>query len=68
MTASVSSRKCGSYMMYLEYDSPYQIIMIVCELNWFAHIPNRHNIETLMQSCDVFHTQYSLLLLIYVQV
>ena len=32
MIASVSSRICGSYQMYLEGDSPYQIIMIVCEL------------------------------------
>ena len=32
MTASVSSRRCGSYRMYLEGDSPHQIVMIVCEL------------------------------------
>ena len=43
--------------MYLEGDSPHQIIMIVCELKRFSHISNRHNILTLMQSCDVFHTQ-----------
>ena len=32
MIASVFSRRCGSYRMYLEGDSPYQAVMIVCEL------------------------------------
>ena len=32
MIASVSSRRCGSYKMYLEDDSPHQVLMIVCEL------------------------------------
>ena len=32
MIASVYSRKCGSYRMYLEGDSPHQTVMIVCEL------------------------------------
>ena len=32
MIASVYSRKCGSYRMYLEGDSPHQMVMIVCEL------------------------------------
>ena len=32
MIESVSSRRCGSYRMYLEGDSPYQAVMIVCEL------------------------------------
>ena len=32
MIASVYSRRCGSYRMYLEGDSPHQIVMIVCEL------------------------------------
>ena len=27
------SRRCGSYIMYLEGDSPHQAVMIVCELN-----------------------------------
>ena len=27
------SKRCGSYKMYLECDSPHQEIMIVCELN-----------------------------------
>ena len=33
MIASVSSRRCGSYRMYLKGDSPYQAVMIMCELN-----------------------------------
>ena len=32
MIASVYSRRCGSYRMYLEGDSPHQAVMIVCEL------------------------------------
>ena len=32
MIASVSFRRCGSYRMYFEGASPYQIVMIVCEL------------------------------------
>ena len=32
IAASVSSRRCGSYRMYLEGDSPHHIVMIVCEL------------------------------------
>ena len=32
MIASMFSRRCGSYRMYLEGDSPHQIVMIVCEL------------------------------------
>ena len=32
MIASVYSRRCGGYKMYLEGDSPYQTVMIVCEL------------------------------------
>ena len=27
------SRRCESYRMYLECDSPHQAVMIVCELN-----------------------------------
>ena len=30
MIASVYSRRCGSYRMYLEGDSPHQAVMIVC--------------------------------------
>ena len=57
MIASVYSRRCVSYRMYLEGDSPHQAIMIVCELKWFSYISNHHNMYKLMQSCDVFHTQ-----------
>ena len=42
MIASGSSRRCRSYRMYLECDSPHQAVMIVCELKWFFHILNRH--------------------------
>ena len=60
MIASVSSRRYGSYRMYLKGDSPHQVVMIVCELKWFPHIWNCHNMYTLMQSCDVFHTQHAI--------
>ena len=60
MIASVYSRRCESYRMYLEGDSPHQIVMIVCELKWFSHISNCHNMYTFMQSCDVFHTQHAI--------
>ena len=30
--ASMSSRRCGSYRMYLESDSRHQIVMIMCKL------------------------------------
>ena len=32
MIASVYTRRCGSYRMYLEGDSPHQTVMIVCEI------------------------------------
>ena len=32
MIANVYSRRCGSYRMYFEGDSPHQAVMIVCEL------------------------------------
>ena len=32
MIASMYSRRCESYRMYLEGDSPHQIVMIVYEL------------------------------------
>ena len=60
MIAIVYSRRCGSYRMYLEGDSPHQAIMIVCELKWFFHISNHHNMYSLMQSCNVFHTQHAI--------
>ena len=59
MIASVYSKRCWSYRMYLEGDSPHQTVMIVCELKWFFHIPNRHNMLTHLQSYDVFHTQHA---------
>ena len=31
MIASVSSRRCESYSMYLKGDSPYQAVKIMCE-------------------------------------
>ena len=60
MIASMYFRRCGSYRMYLEGDSPHQAVMIVCELKRFSHISNCHNMYTLMQSCDVFHTQHAI--------
>ena len=32
MIASIYSRRCGSYRMYFEGDSPYQAVMIGCEI------------------------------------
>ena len=32
MIASVYSRRCESYKMYFEGDSPHQTVMIVCDL------------------------------------
>ena len=32
MIASVYTNRCGSYRMYLEGDSPHEMVMIVCEL------------------------------------
>ena len=58
MIASMYSKRCESYRMYLKGDSPHQAVMIVCELKWFSHISNRHNMYTLMQSYDIFHTQH----------
>ena len=33
MIASVYSKRCGSYRMYLKSDSLDQTVMITCELN-----------------------------------
>ena len=60
MIASVYSRRCESYRVYLEGDSLQQAVMIVCELKCFSHISNRHNMYTLMQSCNVFYTQHAI--------
>ena len=35
-------------------------VMIACELKRFSHISNLHNMYTLMQSCNVFHTQHTI--------
>ena len=32
MIASMYSRRCESYRMYLKGDSPHQTVMIMCEL------------------------------------
>ena len=64
MITSVYSRRCKSYRMYLEGDSPHQAVMIVYELKRFSHISNRHNMYTLMQSCDIFHTQHAIFFVI----
>ena len=61
----VHFKRCGSYKMYLEGDSPHQVVMIVCELKRSSHISNRHNMYTLMQSCDVFHTQHAIFFAIH---
>ena len=58
--ASVYSRRCGSYRMFLDGDSPHQAVMIVCELKRFSHISNRHNMYTFIQSCDFFLTQHAI--------
>ena len=60
ISASLYFRRCRSYRMYLEGDSPYQTVMIVCELKWFSHISNHHNMLTHLQSCNVFHTQHAI--------
>ena len=61
MIRSVSSKRCGSYRIYLEGDSPHQTVMIMCELKWFSHISNHHNMYIFMQSYDIFHTQHAIL-------
>ena len=63
------SRRCGSYKMYLEGDSPHQLVMIVCECFDFllSQIVIIWDTYALLLC---FHTQHvnSLLLLIHVQV
>ena len=39
---------------------PHQAVMIVCKLKRFSHISNHYNMYTLMQSSNVFHTQYTI--------
>ena len=52
------SRKCWNYRMYLKGDSPHQVVMIVCELNWFSHISNRHNMRHLCTLVMFSHTTH----------
>ena len=70
MIASVNSRRCGSYRMYLKGNSLHQAVMIVCELKRFSYILNRYNMYTLCNLVMFFihNTQYSLLFLIHVQI
>ena len=65
MIASVYSRRCGTYRMYLEGDSLHQVVMIVCELKRLSHISNHHNMYTLMQSYYIFHTQHAIFFAIF---
>ena len=69
MIASVYSRRCGSYRMYLKNDSPHQTVMIVYELKCLLI---SQIIITCIHLCNVaifftHNTQYSLLFLIHVQ-
>ena len=50
------SRRCGSYRMYLESDSPHQTVMIMCECIWSSHVSNLHSMRHLC-TLAVFHTQ-----------
>ena len=52
------SRRCGSYRMYLKGDSSYQVVMIVCEWNWFSYISNLHNMRHLC-TLAMFYTQHA---------
>ena len=70
MIASVFSRRCGSYRMYLEGDSPHQTVMTACKLSDFLIsqivITCRHLCNLVM--FFTHNMQHSLLLLIHVQV
>ena len=61
--------RCESYKMYLEGDSSYQVVMIVCELKRLSS----QIVITCIHLCIlamffIHNTQYSLLFLIYVQI
>ena len=43
MIASIYSKRCESYRMYLEGDNFHQTVMIVCELKWFSQTSNRYS-------------------------
>ena len=60
MIASVYSMRYRSYRMYLEGDSPHQIVMIVCELKWFSHVSNFLTCTHLCNLAIFFHTQHAL--------
>ena len=57
--------RCGSYMIYLEDDSPHQIVMIMCEFFLFSHISNRHNMRNLCKLVMFSHTTCKNSLLCY---
>ena len=70
MIANVYSRRCGSYRMFLESDSPHQAVMIVCKLKRFLI---SQIVITCIHLCNlamffIHKTQYSLLFLIHVQI
>ena len=50
------SRRCGSYRMYLEGDSPHQVVMIVCECICFSYISNHHNMRNICILAMFSHT------------
>ena len=52
------SKRCRSYMMYLEGDSPHQTVMIMCECIWFSHIKNCHNMRDLCTLAIFSHTTH----------
>ena len=52
------SKRCRSYMMYLEGDSPHQTVMIMCECIWFSHIKNCHNMRDLCTLAMFSHTTH----------
>ena len=60
MIASMYSRRYKSYRMYLEGDSPHQIVMIVCELKWFSHDSNFITCTHLCNLAIFFPTQHAL--------
>ena len=53
------SRRCESYMMYLEGDSLHQTVMIVCECIWSSYIITLH-IMIYLCSLAKFHTHHTL--------
>ena len=49
------SRRCESYMMYFENDSPHQTVMIVCECIWSSYIITLHIMIYLCSLAKVSH-------------